>query len=134
MGDTENKKPEEEKNEKPGVPMRTHLVTIIAGAYVAYLGVSLCQGVINGTEGSSVGFLIAGVIFIVLGVLFVVNGIRGSIKISKAQKVQAEAEQKVAASEAAEEKKPLETKEKKMSIADRANLVSRMDEEEETEK
>ena len=134
MGNTENKKPEEEKNEKPGVPMRTYLVMIIAGAYVAYLGISLCQGVINGTEGSNVGFLIAGVIFIVLGVLFVINGIRGSIKISKAQKVQAESEQKVAASEAAEEEKPLETKEKKMSIADRANLVSRMEDEEEPEK
>ena len=134
MGDTENKKPEEEKNEKPGVPMRTYLVMIIAGAYVAYLGVSLCQGVINGAEGSNVGFLIAGVIFIVLGVLFVINGIRGSIKISKEQKAQAEAEQKVAAFEAAEEEKPLETKEKKMSIADRANLVSRMEDEKEPEK
>ena len=37
---------------------------LLAGVYVAYLGVSLCQNVINGAEGSSPGFMV-GVIFIV---------------------------------------------------------------------
>ncbi len=41
----------------------------------AYLGVSLCQNVINGAEGSSPGFMVAGGFFIVLGVAFVINGI-----------------------------------------------------------
>ena len=71
------------RNGKSAMPMRTCLVMILAGVYVAYLGVSLCQNVINGAEGSSPGFMVAGVIFIVLGVAFVINGIRGSIKAGK---------------------------------------------------
>lgn len=77
------------ENPKSGVPLRTYLIMILAGAYVAYLGVSLCQGVMKGAEGSSPGFMVAGVVFIVLGVIFVINGIRGSLKVSKAQKEQA---------------------------------------------
>ena len=80
------------ENPKSGVPLRTYLIMILAGAYVAYLGVSLCQGVMKGAEGSSPGFMVAGVVFIVLGVIFVINGIRGSLKVSKAQKEQANAE------------------------------------------
>ena len=66
------------ENPKSGVPLRTYLIMILAGAYVAYLGVSLCQGVMKGAEGRSPGFMVAGVVFIVLGVIFVINGIRGS--------------------------------------------------------
>ena len=43
------------RNGKSAMPMRTCLVMILAGVYVAYLGVSLCQNVINGAEGSSPG-------------------------------------------------------------------------------
>lgn len=148
MGDMENKNLEEntgdqaavnEKQEtgsqKAAMPLRTCLVMILAGAYVAYLGVSLCQNVINGAEGSSAGFMVAGVIFVVLGVVFVINGIRGSIKASKAQKEQAaEGGAQVSETETVEETsgKAVSSTEstpsqgKKMSIADRANLVSQL--------
>ena len=102
MEDSENKSPEGERNEnisaavseekaggenpKSGVPMRTYLIMILAGVYVAYLGVSLCQNVIKGAEGSSPGFMVAGIVFIVLGVVFVVSGLRNSMKLSRAKK------------------------------------------------
>ena len=154
MGDFENRNPEgkikentaaaasDEKaggeNPKSGVPLRTYLIMILAGAYVAYLGVSLCQGVMKGAEGSSPGFMVAGVVFIVLGVIFVINGIRGSLKVSKAQKEQANAERtrsrhRALPTKAYLRQPPRVTDEKrcresgkKMSIADRANLVSKL--------
>ena len=119
------------ENPKSGVPLRTYLIMILAGAYVAYLGVSLCQGVMKGAEGSSPGFMVAGVVFIVLGVIFVINGIRGSIKAGKMQK-ESNAESEAQASET-ETSGTVESKmestsslNKKMSIADRANLVSQL--------
>ena len=119
------------RNGKSAMPMRTCLVMILAGVYVAYLGVSLCQNVINGAEGSSPGFMVAGVIFIVLGVAFVINGIRGSIKAGKMQN-EPNAESEAQASEI-ETPGTVESKmesnsslNKKMSIADRANLVSQL--------
>jgi len=137
MSEQENKNPEE-KSTKTGVPMRTYLIMILAGVYVAYLGVSLCQNVIKGADGSNPGFMVVGVIFIVLGVVFVINGIRGSLRVSKAQKEQENIEKEPAdsisasenveeaseASEGEDESRPAPAK--KMSLADRANLVSRM--------
>ena len=87
LEETDVNEKQKARNGKSAMPMRTCLVMILAGVYVAYLGVSLCQNVINGAEGSSLGFMVAGVIFIVLGVAFVINGIRGSIKAGKMQKV-----------------------------------------------
>ena len=70
-------------------------------------------------------------IFIVLGVAFVINGIRGSIKAGKIQK-ESNAESEAQASET-EISRTVESKmestsslNKKMSIADRANLVSQL--------
>lgn len=75
--------------------------------------------------------MVAGVIFIVLGVAFVINGIRGSIKAGKMQK-ESNAESEAQASET-ETSGTVESKmestsslNKKMSIADRANLVSQL--------
>ena len=120
----------EEKGTKGAIPMRTYVLMILAGAYVAYLGVSLCQGVIKGEEGSSVGFMAAGIIFIVLGAVFGINGIRGSLKISKAKQMEA-AEEKEQTSE--DEAKEADSQGSKMSIADRANLVSQLGDEPEDE-
>ena len=119
------------RNGKSAMPMRTCLVMILAGVYVAYLGVSLCQNVINGAEGSSPGSMDAGVFFIVLGVAFVINGIRGSIKAGKIQN-ESNAESEAQASET-ETSRTVESKmestsslNKKMANADRANLVSQL--------
>ena len=131
LEETDVNEKQKARNGKSAMPMRTCLVMILAGAYVAYLGVSLCQNVINGAEGSSPGFMVAGVIFIVLGVAFVINGIRGSIKAGKIQK-ESNAESESQASET-ETSRIVESKmestsslNKKMSIADRANLVSQL--------
>ena len=131
LEETDVNEKQKARNGKSAMPMRPCLVMILAGAYVAYLGVSLCQNVINGAEGSSPGFMVAGVIFIVLGVAFVINGIRGSIKAGKIQK-ESNAESEAQASET-ETSRTVESKmestsslNKKMSIADRANLVSQL--------
>ena len=131
LEETDVNEKQKARNGKSAMPMRTCLVMILAVVYVAYLGVSLCQNVINGAEGSSPGFMVAGVIFIVLGVAFVINGIRGSIKAGKIQK-ESNAESEAQASET-ETSRTVESKmestsslNKKMSIADRANLVSQL--------
>ena len=130
LEETDVNEKQEVGNGKSAMPMRTCLVMILAGVYVAYLGVSLCQNVINGAEGSSPGFMVAGVIFIVLGVAFVINGIRGSIKAGKIQKENAESEAQASETETSRtvESKMESTSSlnKKMSIADRANLVSQL--------
>ena len=63
LEETDVNEKQKARNGKSAMPMRTCLVMILAGVYVAYLGVSLCQNVINGAEGSSPGFMVAGVIF-----------------------------------------------------------------------
>ena len=126
LEETDVNEKQKARNGKSAMPMRTCLVMILAGVYVAYLGVSLCQNVINGAEGSSPGFMVAGVIFIVLGVAFVINGIRGSIKAGKIQK-ESNAESEAETSRTVESKmESTSSLNKKMSIADRANLVSQL--------
>ena len=138
MGNSENTDESKLTKKKKGeVPMRTCLLMILAGVYVAYLGVSLCINVIKGVEDSNPGFMVAGIVFVVLGVGFVINGIRGSLKISKAQKeqetiqsMQPESEEKDAASDIADFGREASTG-KKLSIAERANLVSRLGDDQE---
>ena len=143
------------KDSKPALPTRSYVVMALAGAYVAYLGFSLCKGVLDGAEGSNPGFMVAGIVFMILGAVFVVNGGKGYMKNSK-EKKEVEASQEGTETEAAlpdgaesEETKEkssedeaaledaseqaAETGKKKMSIADRANLVNRLDEDEEQE-
>ena len=140
MGDLENKNPEEieenkdlpeekegqkEENAKGGIPMRTYIIMALAGAYVAYLGYSLCSSVIKGTDGSSPGFMIAGIVFLVLGVAFVINGLRGYFKMTKIPKYPEEGENAEETSKVSETENRT-VSDKKMSLSDRANLVSQL--------
>ena len=112
--------------------MRTYVIMALAGVYVAYLGYSLCSSVIKGAEGSSPGFMVAGIVFLVLGVVFVINGLKGYFKMTKLPKYPEERERAEDASqEAKEEKSPVS--DKKMSLSDRANLVSQLGDVEEEE-
>ena len=94
MGESNSKKDIEEntntekqdETSNKGMPIRTYLVMAIAGAYVVYLGYSLCAGVVKGEQGSSTGFLVAGIAFIILGGAFVINGLRGYMRVKKEQK------------------------------------------------
>lgn len=146
MGDLENRKPEDgednkvssgekadQKDAKGTVPMRTYVIMALAGIYVAYLGYSLCSSVIKGADGSSPGFMVAGIVFLVLGVVFVLNGIKGYVKITKAQKEQTDKSSIQMSEDEADTEVPQAAEEtgsssqgKKMSIADRANLVSQL--------
>ena len=60
LEETDVNEKQKARNGKSAMPMRTCLVMILAGVYVAYLGVSLCQNVINGAEVSNRHFLIQG--------------------------------------------------------------------------
>ena len=151
MGESNSKKDIEEntntekqdETSNKGMPIRTYLVMAIAGAYVVYLGYSLCAGVVKGEQGSSTGFLIAGIAFIILGGAFVINGLRGYMRVKKEQKEQAalaestgsasleptEGEEDVLSENESVKTETAGEAHKKMSIADRANLVRRMEEE-----
>jgi len=45
LEETDVNEKQKARNGKSAMPMRTCLVMILAGVYVAYLGVSLCQNV-----------------------------------------------------------------------------------------
>lgn len=53
LEETDVNEKQKARNGKSAMPMRTCLVMILAGVYVAYLGVSLCQNVINGAGQQS---------------------------------------------------------------------------------
>lgn len=46
---------------------RRFLLWTLAGIYLLYTGYSLCKNVIQGAEGASTGFLLAGIAFAVVG-------------------------------------------------------------------
>ena len=131
---TEEVKKEEEQ--PVGLPMRSCILMTLAGIYLTYTGYRLCRNVLDGVEGGSWGFMAAGVIFVVIGIGMLVVGGKGLMRNEK-EKKEAEAAQKAGVSEKAiPEASEVKTSEpaKKMSIADRANLVNKVNEEESEEK
>jgi uncharacterized membrane protein len=62
-----------------GIPFRSCVLMLLAGVYLVYTGYRLCQNVLNGVEGGSTGFMVAGVIFIICGIAMAVIGARGMI-------------------------------------------------------
>lgn len=138
----------EEKKENKGAPTRSLVVWCLGGVYLIYTGYSLCKNVLEGVEGGSPAFMVAGIVFLVLGAGLLVLGARGLIKNDLRKKAEAEAAQANEAANAAEtesdasgeEGDAAETVEteapekRKMSIAERANLTSRLEEEAEISK
>lgn len=135
----QNKNPEEltseaddqQENRKQGTPTRSCILMLLAGAYLIYTGYRLCKNVIDGVEGGSWGFFAAGVGFLIVGVVMLVVGGKNFIKNDKEKKAM-EASAAEAAAKEAEGEKPVEKKNR--SIAERAKLVSALEEAEETEK
>lgn len=130
---TEEVKKEEEQ-QPMGLPMRSCILMIMAGIYLTYTGYRLCRNVLDGVEGGSWGFMAAGIIFVIVGIGMIVVGGRGAMRNEK-EKKEAEVAQKAGVSEKAiPEASEVKTPEpaKKMSIADRANLVNKVNEEEST--
>lgn len=158
-------KPEEKKTDpKTGLPTRSLMLMTLAGIYLVYTGYSLCKNVLDGVEGGNIGFMLAGIVFLVLGAGMLVVGVRGVYRMNGRRKaaeaaaaaeaaggdtgntdaeketVGAEAAEETAAEVTAEETAgPADTPDagqmKKMSIAERARLASRLNDgaEEETE-
>ena len=52
LEETDVNEKQKARNGKSAMPMRTCLVMILAGVYVAYLGVSLCQKIVEKHDGS----------------------------------------------------------------------------------
>lgn len=155
-------KPEEKKTDpKTGLPTRSLMLMTLAGIYLVYTGYSLCKNVLDGVEGGNIGFMLAGIVFLVLGAGMLVVGVRGVYRMNGRRKAaeaaaaagsdtgSTDAEKETAGAEAAEETAaevtaeetagPADTPDagqmKKMSIAERARLASRLNDgaEEETE-
>lgn len=127
---------EEQKVKNKGeLPARSCMLMVLAGIYLIYTGYRLCRNVLDGAEGAAWGFFVAGVVFLVLGAGMLFVGGRGVIRDDRRKKAEAAAlaaeEQKNTADSAEETSAPQpEEPQKKMSIADRANLVNRIDGEE----
>lgn len=131
-------KPEEQKKE---IPARSFMLMCLGGLYLLYTGYKLCKNVLDGVEGASWGFFVAGVAFVVIGAVMLFFGVRDVMRRDKAQKAAEAAEKAAAEQEAVIQQENLsqnapEGSGKGMSIAERARLASRLsgdDEEEEPE-
>ena len=56
-----------ENQEETKSPNARYVLWILAGGYLLYTAYSLCKGFIAGEEGTSIGFLLAGIAFAVIG-------------------------------------------------------------------
>lgn len=116
----QNNKPEEEQKPQ-AMPARSYILMLLAGAYLVYTGYKLCKNVIDGVEGGSWGFFVAGVGFLIVGIVMMVIGIRNAYLNDKEKKALAEQKQP---EEIATREKP---EQKNMTIAERARLAENLD-------
>ena len=123
-----NKEIKEENSTRGPLPTRSLILWILAGIYLLYTGYSICKNVIEGKEGSGIGFLIAGIAFLIVGGALLFLGAKGMMKADRVQKAEEAAKAKVEAEKA---KAQAEASKPSMSIAERANLASRMNEQSE---
>ncbi len=108
-------------------PTRSYVLMILAGCYLLYTGYRLCKNVIDGVDGGSWGFFVAGIGFLIVGAVMLFIGGKNFLKRDKERRAREEAE--LAEQKTAE---PEKTAEKKtMSIAERARLASNLDDTEE---
>ena len=110
---------EEPDTEEQKVSNGRFILWSLAGVYLLYTSYSLCKGYVTGEEGTSMGFMLAGIAFAAIGA--------GLIKKAKAAKN--------AAMEAAAggelKKEDASGQNRSMSIAERANMVKNLEDEEE---
>ena len=113
----------QEETQERGMPTRTCIMMILAGLYLLYTGYKLCSDVLNGVEGGSWGFAVAGVGFFIVGAGMLVISGKNFLKKQKEKQEAESAEQK---SDSPVPEEPRKT----MSIAERARLASTLAEEE----
>lgn len=115
---------------------RRFLLWTLAGIYLLYTGYSLCKNVLQGAEGASTGFLLAGVVFAVIGAGLLFFSIKSMITEDKLKKVKKAKEAGMRAAAGGElnagskGSESVSGEKKSMSIAERANLTSRLEDEE----
>ena len=119
-----------ENQEETKSPNARYVLWILAGGYLLYTAYSLCKGFIAGEEGTSIGFLLAGIAFAVIGAGLVFVSVKNMISEDRLKK--AKEATNAAGGEFAKESEP--EIHKSMSIAERANLTKRLDDKEEDEK
>ena len=123
-----NKNDAEEKNtEKKPVREKNYVFLYLASAYLIYNGYSLCNSFFHDEDGATLPFFLIGVAFIIIAIGVCAYAFINGTKQAKAKKAAWEAKEK----EEAEEFSETKVKEsEKMSIAQRARLAERLDEEE----
>ena len=108
------------------------LLWTLAGIYLLYTGYSLCKGFITGAEGTSIGFMLAGIAFAVIGVGLLFLSIKNMLSEEKLKKAKMAKSAALEAAAGGELKKETTSgQHKSMSIAERANLVKELEGEEE---
>lgn len=108
------------------------LLWTLAGIYLLYTGYSLCKGFITGAEGTSIGFMLAGIAFAVIGVGLLFLSIKNMLSEEKLKKAKMAKSAALEAAAGGELKKETASgQHKSMSIAERANLVKELEDEEE---
>lgn len=110
------------------------LLWILAGVYLLYTSYTLCMGYISGDEESNIGFMLIGIVFAVIAVGLLVTSVRNLLsgdKLKKAKVAKDAAMEAAAGGELKKENAAVSEQHKPMSIADRANLAKRLEDEEE---
>ena len=126
---------EEPDTEEQKVSNGRFILWSLAGVYLLYTSYSLCKGYVTGEEGTSMGFMLAGIAFAAIGAGLLFFGIKNMLSEEKIKKAKAA---KNAAMEAAAggelKKEDASGQNRSMSIAERANMVKNLEDEEEDEK
>lgn len=105
---------------------RSHILWLIAGAYLVYNGFTLCRNVLEGAEGTSWAFALVGIVFMALGAGLVVLGLKGMAE--KNRKDRNASEKPAEKTEEKEVLKPSDPSSAKMSISQRARIVESLGE------
>ena len=119
---------EEPDTEEQKVSNGRFILWSLAGVYLLYTSYSLCKGYVTGEEGTSMGFMLAGIAFAAIGAGLLFFGIKNMLSEEKIRKAKAA---KNAAMEAAAGGEDASGQNRSMSIAERANMVKNLEDEEE---
>lgn len=126
---------EAEKEDQIPAAGRRFIIWVLGGVYLLYTGYSLCKNVLDGAEGATTGFFVAGIIFAVIGaglLLFSAKSMWDEDKKKKAMAAETEKLQNESLTKT-ETSSDTTYEKKSMSISERANLAQRLAENEEQE-
>lgn len=131
--EADNDLAQEEADGKIPAAGRRFIIWVLGGVYLLYTGYSLCKNVLDGAEGASAGFFVAGVIFAVIGAGLLIFSAMSMWKEDKLKKEREAETAKMQQTPGEDEKTFADagTEKRSMSISERANLANRIKEEEE---